>query len=191
MPLSVRNVLPSLSRRKSAGPGEPAAAAAASIFMRVAASPNGTTSIGKGKRPSVGTHLLSSAMTIMRAEAAATIFSRSSAPPPPLISVRSGPISSAPSMVRSSSGVSSNVVSGMPRLSACARVASEVGTPITLQPSRMRSASKSRKCFTVEPVPRPSRIPGCTNCTARAAASRFCASASIGVTAGYRCGAWF
>ena len=44
--------------------------------MRVAASPKGTTSIGSGNRPSVATHLLSSAMTIMRAEAAATIFSR-------------------------------------------------------------------------------------------------------------------
>ena len=41
--------------------------------------------------------------------AAATIFSRSSAPPPPLIRLRPGPNSSAPSMVRSSSGVSSSV----------------------------------------------------------------------------------
>ena len=64
----------------------------------------------------------------MRADAAATIFSRSSAPPPPLIRLRSGAISSAPSTVRSSSGVSSSVVSGMPSRSASRRVASEVGT---------------------------------------------------------------
>ena len=40
-----------------------------------------------------------SAMTIIRAEAAATIFSRSSAPPPPLIRLSAGSISSAPSTV--------------------------------------------------------------------------------------------
>ncbi len=91
------------------------------------------TSIGSGKRPSVFTHLLSSAITTMRAEAAATIFSRNSAPPPPLMRVRSGPISSAPSTVMSSSGVSSSVVSGTPSRSAWARVVSEVGTPTTLE----------------------------------------------------------
>ncbi len=126
---------PSLSRRserraRSAGRG-----AAASTARRVAPSPNGTTSIGSGKRPSIGTHLLSSAITTMRAEAAATIFSRSSAPPPPLIRVRSGAISSAPSTVRSSSGVSSSVVSGTPSRSASRRVASEVGTPTTRKPA--------------------------------------------------------
>ena len=41
--------------------------------------------MGSGKRPRASTHLVSSAITIMRSEAAATIFSRSSAPPPPLI----------------------------------------------------------------------------------------------------------
>ncbi len=74
-----------MSRRSRAGPGAPAAAPAASTARRVAARPNGTTSIGSGKRPSTGTHFDSSAITIMRADAAATIFSRSSAPPPPLI----------------------------------------------------------------------------------------------------------
>src|SRR5207302_892227 len=87
-----------------------------------------------GNRPNVLTHLLSSAITTMRAEAAATIFSRNSAPPPPLIRVRSGPISSAPSTVMSSSDVSSSVVSGTPRRCASARVVSEVGTPIDTAP---------------------------------------------------------
>ena len=123
-----------------------------------------------------GTHFDSSAMTIMRADAAATIFSRSNAPPPPLIRLRSGAISSAPSTVRSSSGVSSNVDSGTPTRSASRRVASEVGTPMTLRPARTRSPSSSTKCLAVEPVPRPSRMPGRTNSIARAAAARFCAS---------------
>ena len=78
--------------------------------------PKGTISTGSGKRPSIGTHFDSSAITIMLAEAEATIFSRNSAPPPPLIRLKSGPISSAPSMVRSSSGVSSRVDSVMPQL---------------------------------------------------------------------------
>ena len=81
-------------------------------------------------------------MTIMRAEAEATIFSRSSAPPPPLIRLRSGAISSAPSTVRSSCGVSSRVVSGTPSRSASLRVASEVGTAITSRPARTRSRQK-------------------------------------------------
>ena len=50
-----------------------------------------------------------SAMTTMRFEAEATIFSRNSAPPPPLISLSLESISSAPSTVRSSSGMSSSV----------------------------------------------------------------------------------
>ena len=70
------------------------------------------TSTGSGKRPSASTHLVSSAITIMRSEAAATIFSRNSAPPPPLIRLSAGSISSAPSTVRSSRSISSSVVSG-------------------------------------------------------------------------------
>ena len=101
-------------------------------------------------------------MTIIRADAAATIFSRNSAPPPPLMTVRSGAISSAPSTVRSSSGVSSSVDSGTPRRSASARVASDVGTPTMSSPARTRAASSSTKCRAVEPVPRPNRMPGST-----------------------------
>ena len=41
--------------------------------------------MGSAKRPRVSTFLLASAITIMRVEAAATIFSRNKAPPPPLI----------------------------------------------------------------------------------------------------------
>ena len=171
-PPSVTKAWPSRSRRNRAGPALPVRAAAASTARRVAAAPKGAISIGSGKRPSTSTHLLSSAMTIMRADAAATIFSRNSAPPPPLIKVRSGPISSAPSTVRSSSGTSSSVVSAMPSRSACARVASEVGTAITSSPARTRWAKSSTKCWAVEPVPRPSRMPERTKSMARAAAAR-------------------
>ncbi len=115
----------------------------ASTARRVAPRPNGTTSIGSGNRPSIGTHFDSSAMTIMRADAAATIFSRSRAPPPPLIRLRSGAISSAPSTVRSSSGVSSRVGQAA-RRAARRRCASrsEVGTATTSRPARTRSAKQ-------------------------------------------------
>ena len=58
----------------------------------------------------------------MRSEAAATIFSRSNAPPPPLMRLSEGSISSAPSTVRSSRSISSSVVRGMPQRMASARV---------------------------------------------------------------------
>ena len=109
----------------------------------------------------------------MRSEAAATIFSRSKAPPPPLMRLSEGSISSAPSTVRSSRSMSSSVVSAMPHRSASARVASDVGTPMTRSPARTRSPSSSTKCFAVEPVPRPSFMPSRTCSSARAAACRF------------------
>ena len=56
------------------------------------------TSTGSGKRPSTGTRLLSSAMQMKRSARSATIFSRVSAAPPPLIMWPRGSISSAPSM---------------------------------------------------------------------------------------------
>ncbi len=52
-----------------------------------------------------------------------------------------------------------------------------------------RSPISSTKCFAVDPVPSPSRMPGCTNSTARAAAARFWASAFMG-TAGKLLGRW-
>src|SRR5262245_39904666 len=55
-PPSVTKTWPSLVRRSSALPGAPAAEAAASTARRVAASPNGTTSMGSGNRPSTDTH---------------------------------------------------------------------------------------------------------------------------------------
>ena len=57
----------------------------------------GMTSTGRGKPPSTSTRLLASQMQMKRVDTAATIFSRVSAPPPPLIMAKEGSISSAPS----------------------------------------------------------------------------------------------
>ena len=91
-PPSVTKAWPSGVFRSTAGPGHPAAAAAASTARAVAVAPKGGISTGNGKRPSRCTHFDWSAMTSIVAEAAATIFSRNSAPPPPLIKLRSGAI---------------------------------------------------------------------------------------------------
>src|SRR6202790_4649824 len=172
-PPSVTKTWPSVPFRSTICPETPVSANAMATARRVAARPNGTTSTGSGKRPSASTHLESSAITIMRSDAAATIFSRSSAPPPPLMRLSAGSISSAPSTVRSSRSISSSVVKGTPQRTASSRVASDVGTPITLSPARTRSPSSSTKCFAVEPVPSPSLMPSRTSSSARAAACRF------------------
>ena len=99
------NGVPSLPRRSSISPSQPASAASAATMLRVAARPKRTTSTGSGNLPSVATRLEASAMTIMRSDAMATIFSRSSAPPPPLMSRSSSSSSSAPSTVRSRNGI--------------------------------------------------------------------------------------
>ncbi|MOA38479.1 hypothetical protein D3C78_1601680 [compost metagenome] len=57
----------------------------------------GITSTGSGKAPRIGTSLLASAMQTNDLATAATIFSRVSAAPPPLISSRRSLVSSAPS----------------------------------------------------------------------------------------------
>ena len=92
--------------------------------------------------PSRFTSFVSSMMTIMRSVAAATIFSRSNAPPRPLISSRV-PVctSSAPSIVRSINGCSPRSDSLMPSPRACAAVRSEVGIPTTRNPSRTRGSA--------------------------------------------------
>ena len=118
-PPSVTKAWPALSRRSVSGPALP--------VRRSRPRPRARSRRGRTARPRSAAESARASRPIWscrrsppcRAEAAATIFSRSSAPPPPLIKVRSGAISSAPSMVRSSSGVSSSVVSGMPHCSAC------------------------------------------------------------------------
>ena len=143
----------------------------------VAASPNGITSTGSGKRPRTSTHLVSSAITIMRSDAAATIFSRNSAPPPPLIRLSAASISSAPSIVRSRWSISSSVVSGIPQRLGLARASlPRSARRPPCMPAATFSPSRSTKCFAVEPVPSPSFMPSLTCSSARAAACRFNAS---------------
>ena len=122
--------------------------------------------------------MLSSATTTIRWLAAATIFSCSSAAPPPLIRLSWPSISSAPSTVRSILPTSSSLRSGTPSSSASQTVALEVATPVTASPvARMRSESSRTNQPAVEPVPRPSVIPSSTNSSARAAAARLAWSA--------------
>ncbi len=110
------------------------------------------------------TSLLSSTTTISRRLAAATIFSRNSAPPRPLtrLSVRSSTWS-APSMLRSIRRCWAKPASGTARWRARAAVRFEVGMPTIRSPSRaIRAASNSSARAAVLPLPRPRTIPSST-----------------------------
>ena len=96
-------------------------------------------------------------MTTKRSAAAATIFSRRWAPPPPLISQPSGVTSSVPSIAMSSRSRESKSSTGMPSPRACSSVATEVATQRrSVSPRRARAGSR---WATVEPVPSPTRHP--------------------------------
>ncbi|WVZ85982.1 hypothetical protein U9M48_032835 [Paspalum notatum var. saurae] len=141
--------------------------------------PKGTTSTGTAPvQPRRGTSLDSSTMTTKRSPAPSIIFSRSSEPPRPLTRLRSGSTSSAPSMERWILPAPASGRSGIPARVAWASVLREVGTPATpgSAAARRRSPRRSSACAAVEPVPRPSVMPGSTNSTARCAATRFSSS---------------
>src|SRR6266487_3062073 len=170
-PLSVRTA--SESRRRSSTVSPNASRAATAVFQ-----PNGWTSTGTGAFvPRRGTSFDASTITTNRFDAAATIFSRNSAPPSPLIRSSFGSTSSAPSTHRSTEGRSSSDVSGIPRAFAASAVASDVGTPFRSAPSRMRRATPSWKYRAVEPVPSPRTMPCLTYARAASAAFRFSSSA--------------
>src|SRR5262245_4353861 len=145
-------------------------------LRRVAPAPNGTISTARGNAPSVATCFDRSPMITNRRELAATIFSRTRAPPPPLIRLSLGSISSAPSMVRSSVSTSSRLVSRIPREVASCCVASDVGTATMSSPPLTCSASNGSKAATVEPVPSPRSIPCFTSASAARAAAAFSSS---------------
>src|SRR5256886_6933252 len=169
-PLSVRKISPSLRRRSTVAPSASKASAAK-------CQPNGCTSTGTGDfDPRRGTSFDSSTITMNFFDAAATIFSRKSAPPRPLIKSSFGSTSSAPSTHRSGRVRSSSNVSGIPSSFATSAVANDVGTPFKSMPSLTRRATPSRKCRAVEPVPRPRTMPGFTKASAAAAAFRFMSS---------------
>ena len=97
---------------------------------------NGSTSTGSAPRPSLVTCLPASTMTIIRSAAAATIFSRSMAPPLPLIARNCGSSSSAPSMARSSLASVSKGSTGRPAASAARRGGERRGDGRHLQARR-------------------------------------------------------
>ena len=96
-------------------------------------------------------------MTTKRSAAAATIFSRRWAPPPPLISQPSGVTWSVPSIAMSRRCSSLNSSTGMPSSRACSSVATEVATQ--RMPLSPRAAIAGSRWATVDPVPRPDRHP--------------------------------
>ena len=98
-------------------------------------------------------------MTTKRSAAAATIFSRVCARPPPLTSHGPGAIWSAPSIAMSSSPSVSNGSTASPAARAATTVAGDVATQRRRNP---RAASSSSSGATVVPVPRPTRIPSST-----------------------------
>src|SRR5690348_101205 len=102
----------------------------------------------------------------------ATIFSRSSAPPPPLITFSWGSTSSAPSMVRSISRGISWASRGIPRRWASSQVARDVAKPRMSQSAPWRSSSARWRVakIAVEPVPRPTTMPDSMSVTACSAA---------------------
>ena len=113
-------------------------------------------------------------MTTKRSAAAATIFSRVWAPPPPLTSQPSGAIWSAPSIAMSSRSRRSKSSTGIPSPRACSPVATEVTTQRIERP---RAAIAGSRWATVEPVPRPTTMPSSTSSAAASAARRFSSSA--------------
>ena len=150
-----------------------------------------TTSTGTGTvAPSRSTSFGASATITSRSLAAATIFSRSNAPPRPLIRF-SEPraISSAPSIVSAIRRCSAKVVSVMPPSRACFALRSEVGMPRIFSPWRTRSASASMAKAAVEPVPRPDHhavLHQCHRCLRRGALLVVAAGGPPGPAAAHR-----
>ncbi len=155
------------AERRAASTAEPSRS-------RVEAMPKAKSSSGTGAL-SASTGLLESAMTTKRSAAAATIFSRRWAPPPPLISQPSGVTWSVPSIAMSSRRSWLNSSTGMPSPRACSSVATEVATQ--RMPLTPRAAIAGSRWATVEPVPSPTVIPSSTSSAAASAAMRFSASA--------------
>ena len=139
---------------------------------------NGVISIGMPKAPKQSTCFRSSATTTMAADCCATIFSRSKAAPPPLINWKCGSNSSVPSITMSNPSKEPSSTNGIPTSVAKFCVATEVGTPTISNPSSLiRRPSSKTVYLTVEPVPRPTRIPVLTNSQAASPAIFFSASA--------------
>mmetsp|Transcript_14259 Transcript_14259/g.37830 ORF Transcript_14259/g.37830 Transcript_14259/m.37830 type:complete len:224 (-) Transcript_14259:16-687(-) len=126
---------------------------------------NGVISTGRGNPGPSALHSLdSSTMTMNFFAMISTIFSRRSAPPPPLTRKRLGSTSSAPSIATSSSERSLSVHSGMPSSSACSLVRTDVGMHMMSfsVPSLRSCPTRSTANAAVEPVPSPTVMPDLT-----------------------------
>src|SRR3954447_1236186 len=141
---------------------------------RVAGMPKARSSSGTGGA-SASTTLSPEAITTKRSAAAATIFSRVWAPPPPLTSQPPGSTWSAPSIAMSSRSRRSNGSTSSPSARAAVSVATEVATQ---RRRSSRRASAGSRCATVLPVPSPTVLPSSTSAAAASAAARFSASRS-------------
>ena len=139
----------------------------------------GMTSMGRGKRPSVATIFESSRMHTKRCAAAARIFSRVRAPPPPLMSCRAGVASSAPSTYRAIPLCSFRSTISSPAARSRALVASELDIARRTLPGCAARASMKR--FTVLPVPTPIVTSRRASSSAASAVRRFLASASVAI----------
>ena len=117
----------------------------------------GITSSGSGNAPSRATNLPRSAMHTKRALTCATIFSRVSAPPPPLIKCKWRVASSAPSTYSGNSPTWFKSNTAMPRARRRCAEASELATVPSIL--LLIFAKPSMKKFAVEPVPTPTTSP--------------------------------
>ena len=120
----------------------------------------GITSTGSGKAPRRFTFLEPSTMQMKSLATAATIFSRVSAPPPPLIISRCSLTSSAPSTYTGRRSTSFSVSTGMPWPRRRSAVASELATAPAMR--SFMAARPSMKKLAVEPVPTPTTSPSGT-----------------------------
>src|SRR5437879_7180155 len=143
---------------------------------------NGKTSTGSGPRPPrISTSLSEVIRITCRAEAAATIRSRTSAPPWPLMRFSLPSTSSAPSIVSALSDP--RPTRSIPSSRARRAVSSDVGTPRTLSPPRTRAPSARTNALAARPEPRPTTSPSLTKpraCVASAASGSLVVAAMVG-----------
>ena len=109
-------------------------------------------------------------MQINCLEAAATIFSRVKAPPPPLTSCKCSFTSSAPSIYKSNSPVKFKSITSIPSALSLSSVTFELATA----PFRLTFGNNSMRQLTVLPVPTPKIMPDSIYFNASAATACFC-----------------
>src|SRR5262245_5758429 len=181
LPLSVQNGAPSAPGRTVGV--SPSARSSRDTRPRA----SGITSTGMRPRcPSRSTSFSGPTRMTCRRDAAATMRSRTSAPPQPFTRSRLGATSSAPSTVRSRMTFSSSSIIAMPRASACLAVASEVAAPTMRSPCRTRPPSSSTNAAAARPVPSPSLAPSATISAACRATDRKSVVEANGVDGGGR-----